>query len=58
MQQEAPDKLGGLKCDHLFPAIPVILHGESNLISFDAFDAAVGNGYAVRVTAKIVDNLR
>ena len=58
MQQEAPDKLGGLECDHLLRAIPVVFHGKSNLVTFYAFDTAVGNGYTVRVTAKIVNDLR
>ena len=57
MQQEPPDKLGGLQRDHLLPTIPVVLHGESNQVSINAFDTAVGDGYAVRVTAKIAYDL-
>ena len=53
MQQEPPDKFGGLQCDYLFPTISVILHGETDLITLDALDAAVCNGYTVRVAAQV-----
>src|SRR5271166_5442546 len=58
MLQEAADEfIGGKRHDLGFAVLPIVLPGETDLALVEPDQAAVGDGNAVSVTAKIAEHL-